>query len=200
MKQLITIVAASLLLMLASLSLATSAQAVPANFYCNGTFDGGTYRNVVIHGGATCVITNATISGNVRTLGAPKVVSITNTDIDRNVHVRNVTGSVTIGAAGCRVDPKVGNNLIVRNSKNVAVCEMWIGNNLVLSNNTGRLMARDSTACNNIRVVRNHVLGLRVLRNGYRGNFTVARNTVANKKIVWGNTELEVAPRQCRNL
>jgi hypothetical protein len=168
------------------------------NFNCNGTFSGQTFRNVRIQAGATCIITNSTITGNVQGTGG-NVVRIINTDITGNgVNIRDVTGSVTIGSAGCAVDPFVNNNLMVTDSNNVAICEMSIENNLVLTGNTGRLMARDNIACNNIRVENNDVLGLRVLNNVFTVNFDVGSNQVQNNQRIEGNTQFDGSPAQCR--
>ncbi len=171
------------------------------NYVCDTTVDHATFEgNVVVPDGATCVITNSTIEGNVRTWGAgePEMVRLIDTDVRHNIHLRNVTGRVTIGASGCRIDPEVGNNLMVRNSNNVAICEMSIANNLVLRNNTGRLMARDNLVCNNIRIVRNDLVGLRVLRNRYVVNFTVSSNTVDRTNRVEGNAEEPGNPGTCK--
>jgi hypothetical protein len=167
-------------------------------FVCRGFFKGGTYHNVVIPDGAQCIIKDATITGGVRTKGAPRVVRILDTDIARNIKIRNVTREVTIGAAGCEVDPMVGNNLMVRNSRNVAVCQMSVRNNLKLSKNTGRMMVRDNRVCGNVRVVGNHLKALRVARNRYAGNFTVARNTWVERNVVRKNVDLRINPGACR--
>jgi hypothetical protein len=168
------------------------------NFNCNGTFNGQTFRNVRIQAGATCIITNSTITGNVQGTGG-NVVRIINTDITGNgVNIRDVTGSVTIGSAGCAVDPFVNNNLMVTDSNNVAICEMSIENNLVLTGNTGRLMARDNIACNNIRIENNDVLGLRVLNNVFTVNFDVGSNQVQNNQRIEDNTQFDGNPAQCR--
>src|SRR5262245_66201212 len=55
----------------------------PPNFNCNGTFDGLTFKNVRIEAGATCIITNSEITGNVQGTGGD-VVRIINTDITGN--------------------------------------------------------------------------------------------------------------------
>lgn len=175
-----------------------SAQAQPPDLVCDGSYHHRTFRHVVVPDGARCVITDSRITGNVRTTGAPRVVSITDTHVGRNIHVRNVVERVTIGAAGCRVDPVAGRNLMVRNSRNVAICEMSIANNLVVRDNRGTLMVRDNKACNNFRVVGNHVRSLRVLRNSYAGNFTVARNSWVDRKIVRDNVDLRQNPAACR--
>jgi hypothetical protein len=179
---------------------------VPAHattsFVCDGTYDGQTFTAVVIPDGATCVITNSVIEGNIRNEGAsaPEMVQILDTSVGHNIHLRNVTGSVTIGSAGCRVDPHVANNLMVRNSNNVAICQMAIDNNLVLRNNTGRLMARTNLVCNNIRVVRNNVDGLRVIGNSQVIHLVIARNTIARVTRVEDNTELAGNPGGCRKM
>ena len=177
---------------------ALSAQASPPDLVCDGSYHHRTFRHVVIPDDARCVITRSRITGNVRTTGAPRVVSITDTHVGRNIHVRNVVERVTIGAAGCRVDPVAGRNLMVRNSRNVAICEMSIANNLVVRDNRGTLMVRDNKACNNLRVVGNHVRSLRVLRNSYAGNFSVARNSWVDRKIVRDNVDLHQNPAACR--
>ncbi len=105
-----------------------------------------------------------------------------------------------IGARGrrCRVDPVAGRNLMGCNPHNVAICEMSIANNLVVRDNRGTLMVRDNKACNDLRVVDNHVRSMRVISNSYAGNFSVARNTWVNRKIVRNNVELRQSPAACR--
>jgi len=204
MKRFLPLLASATLLAVPLVGLATPAQADhrienDRNFVCTGTVNHTTFQgNVVIPDGASCTITNSTILGNVRTEGAPVMVRIINTDVRLNIHVRNVTGSVTIGDKDCLIDPEVGRNLMVSNSRNVAICEMSVGNNLVLRNNTGRIMVRDNVACDNIRVVDNDVLGLRVLRNEFVVNFTVARNQVENNSRVEDNTERTGTPAACK--
>jgi hypothetical protein len=175
-----------------------SAQALPPDLLCDGSYHHRTFRHVVVPDGARCVITSSRITGNVRTTGAPRVVSITDTHVGLNIHLRNVVERVTIGAAGCRVDPVAGRNLMVRNSRNVAICEMSIANNLVVRDNRGTLMVRDNKACNNLRVVRNHLRSMRVVRNSYAGNFSVARNSWVDRRIVEDNVELHQNPAACR--
>jgi len=175
-----------------------SAQALPPDLLCDGSYHHRTFRHVVVPDGARCVITSSRITGNVRTTGAPRVVSITDTHVGLNIHLRNVVERVTIGAAGCRVDPVAGRNLMVRNSRNVAICEMSIANNLVVRDNRGTLMVRDNKACNNLRVVRNHLRSMRVVRNSYAGNFSVARNSWVDRRIVEDNVELHQNLAACR--
>lgn len=167
-------------------------------FECNGTFTGQEFHNVVVLDGATCIIVDSVVTGNIHTRGAPKVVKIIDTPVGHNIHVRNVSESVTVGSADCRVDPQTGNNLMVSNSKNVAICQMFIDNNLVLRGNTGRVMVRDNKVCTNIRVVDNDLIALRVKNNVYTVNFDLRRNAVAIKTVVQNNTEFDGTPAQCR--
>jgi hypothetical protein len=197
MKRLTTTLTIMSLVGLPALGLAAPAQAA-SNLNCNGTYNGGTFRNVVIRDGATCVIKNARVTGNVTTVGAPRLVRIIDTELGGNVHIRNVTRSVIIGAAGCRVDPPVANNVVVEKSHNVAVCQLSVDNNLILRNNTGRINARFNIVCGNIRVVDNHLFALRVRRNVYAGDLTVARNTVQQQRRVSGNAEYDGTAGQCR--
>ena len=191
---------------LASLGVLLGLSVAPAsaapNAICDGKLAAGTYRNVTVARGANCFVgTNVTILGNFRATKSPGSV-IVRTDVGRNFMVSGATVRVIFGPKGCRVDPRAGNNLMVRNSRNVAVCFATVDNNIVLRNNTGRLMLRDSLACNNIRVVRNDVLGLRILRNKFEGNFTVAPNKVQNVTRDEDNREFAGArnPAECRKV
>lgn len=196
MKRLVVLLLSGALVPL--LGPAIDAQALAADLVCDGSYHHRTFRHVVIPDDARCVITKSTITGNVRTTGAPRVVSITDTPVRRNIHIRNVTQRVTIGADGCRVDPVAGRNLMVRNSRNVAICEMSVANNLVVRSNRGTLMVRDNKACNNLRVVGNDVRSMRVVRNSYAGNLAVRRNSWENRRVVKDNVDLPENPARCR--
>lgn len=186
-------------LVLASLvPIGTPAAAAPRDLVCRGHHDGGSFRHVVIPHRARCVIKDARITGNVRTRGKPRVVRILDTPIKRNVKIRRVTRRVVIGAAGCRVDPVAGRNLMVRSSRNVAICQMSVANNLMLRNNRGRVMVRDNRVCNNIRVSRNDVIAIRVIRNRYAGRLSVSRNDISQRRVVEVNRELRGSPGTCR--
>ena len=65
-----------------------SAQALPPDLVCDGSYHHRTLRHVVIPDDARCVITDSRITGNVRTTGAPRVVSITDTAFSRKFQVR----------------------------------------------------------------------------------------------------------------
>lgn len=198
MNRIIFSVLASLGVLLGLSVAPASAEAQPKNTVCDGTLEAGTFKNVRVAAGDSCTVgPNVTITGNFFAVKSPGVINV-NTDIGHNFIVANGTGSVTFGPAGCLVDPHVGNNLIVRDSNNVAICQATVDNNIMLRDNTGRLMLRDSVACNKIKVVSNDLQGLRVLRNVHAVNFTVARNDVQNTTRVEGNTKFAGTPSACR--
>lgn len=198
MNRIIFSVLASLGVLLGLSVAPASADAQPRNTVCDGTLEAGTFKNVRVAPGADCIVgPEVTITRNFFAVKSPGVINV-NTDIGRNFIVAGAADSVTFGPEGCRVDPHVGNNLIVRNSNNVAICEATVDNNIMLRENTGRLMLRDSVACNNIKVVSNDLQGLRVLRNVHAVNFTVARNDVQNTTRVDGNTKFDGSPQECR--
>ena len=161
-----------------------------------GTLDG----TVVVPEGAHCYIEDATITGAFRAIHSPGVVSLIDTHVlaKGGIFVKGATRRVTIGSEGCRVDPYAGRNLKVFDSKNVAICEMGIRNNLMVKRSTGRVMVRDNYACNNLMVTDNVVLGLRVFDNRYTRNLMVERNTVENKTDVRDNVDTGESVNKCR--
>ncbi len=175
------------------------AQAIDEVFYCDGTYRHRTFITVVVQDGDTCRIFGSVIRRNLRTTGSPRLVKVINTPIRRNVVVRNVTERVIIGTRGCRVDPRVGNNVLVRDSHNVALCQMSVDNNIAVKFNTGRVLVRDNIACNNLRVVENDLIGMRVKDNKYVAGFSTANNTVTNTRVVTRNRQLDITPARCRN-
>ncbi len=195
MNRIIFSVLASLGVLLGLSVAPASAEAQPKNFTCNNdVLVEGTFRNVFVAEGADCTVgPDVTITRNFFALKSPGVINV-NTDIGRNFMVANATGSVTFGPEGCKVDPHVGNNLMIRNSANVAVCFATVDNNIVLSGNTGRLMLRDSVACNNIRVVNNEIV--RVKNNVFGVNFTVKGNETVVRNS--NNVKFDGNPQQCR--
>lgn len=178
--------------MFAMLNLTGQASAADAITECVGTLPDGTYKNVFVPEGASCLTSDGVIiTGNFMATKSPGVISLIDTPVGHNLMVDGATTRVTIGSADCRVDPHVANNLKVTNSNNVAICEMTIDNNLMLTGNTGRIMVRDNTVCQNIRVVRNDVLGLRVLSNRYAIHLVTSPNEVANQELVLDNAAID---------
>jgi hypothetical protein len=121
---------------------------------CDGTYS-GTFRNVTVQEGGTCILTSgAEVVGGVHAKpGAANL--IVHTDVSRNIQAHGVTGTVLIGPKGCRFDPTVGNNVHVTASHNVLICAVTSRNNILVTDNDGRISVRDSVAGNNIHVDRN---------------------------------------------
>ncbi|MEJ7690159.1 MAG: hypothetical protein WKF76_06840 [Nocardioidaceae bacterium] len=194
MKKLIIAILAAVVVGL--LGMAPASAAAARNVTCDGVLAAGTYNNVFVAEGADCYVgPEVTIEGNFFARQSPGTINV-NTDIGHNFMVANATGSVTFGPEGCKVDPHVGNNLMIRDSANVAVCEATVDNNIVLSGNTGRLMLRDSVGCNNIRVVNNEIV--RVKGNVYGVNLTVTGNDRWVQRVAPNNTKFAGNPQQCR--
>ena len=106
--------------------------------------------------------------------------------------VDGATKRVSIGSEDCRVDPHVANNIKVTDSQNVSICEMSVDNNMMLTGNTGRIMVRDNTVCQNIRIVRNDLLAIHVMRNSYAMHLVTSPNTVVpGKEFIANNVAIE---------
>ncbi len=172
--------------------------AVDPVFVCDGTYRHRTFKSVVVKDGDKCRIFGSVIRRNLRTTGSPRLIKIINTPIRRNTEIRNVTERVVIGNRGCRIDPRNGNNLLVRDSRNVAICQMSVDNNLAVKHNTGRVTVIDNIACNSLRVVNNDLIALRVKDNRYVNEFSTADNTVTNTRVVKRNRQLNGTSADCR--
>lgn len=130
----------------------------PKKLVCDNTAAApytGTYASVRVPKGASCYLDGATVEGNLKALHGAVDVYVIDTDVQRNLMVKGATRDVIIGPEGCRVDPPVGNNIKVTRSHNVAICFMGVDNNITVSRNDGRMMLRDNTAGNSIRVTKN---------------------------------------------
>lgn len=123
---------------------------------CDGVLELGNApkAKLVVPDGASCTVVDSTIK-SLRARPGSVDVRIYGTEVTRNLMVRGATGTVHIGPKGCRYDPVVGNNVIVRNSHNVLICFTSVDNNIMVRNNDGRITLRDSSAGNNIMVNRN---------------------------------------------
>jgi len=139
-----------------ALSVAAPTQSAPVKNLkdCNGTYS-GTYRNVTVQAGGSCTLSpGATVLGGVHAKkGAANLLVYT--DVGHNIQADGVTGTVIIGPPGCKFDPVVGNNIHVNASHNVLICETTTKNNILVTDNDGRVTVRDSVAGNNIHVDRN---------------------------------------------
>ena len=168
---------------------ATSAPSAPVKNLrdCDGTYS-GTYRNVTVQAGGTCILTSgATVIGGVHAKsGAANL--IVHSAVARNIQAMGVTGTVLIGPAGCKFDPLVGNNVHVTKSHNVLLCLVTTKNNILVTDNDGRVTVRDSVAGNNIHVDRNR----RWVKDGGAGHsragaIRLLRNTADNHIHVFHN-------------
>jgi hypothetical protein len=115
----------------------------------------GTYRNVEVSEFASCYMEGAVVTGNFFARNTPNNVVLLNTEFAHNVRVYGATGQTTIGIAGCRQDPPIGNNIRVTDSHNVLICQMTVDNNITVKRNDGRITVRQSSAGNNVFVDRN---------------------------------------------
>jgi hypothetical protein len=139
---------------LALTAVAAPSQAAPKTLVCDGSFTGGTYFSVRVPAGADCTLTGAKVTHGVHAKGAANVRLI-DTDVARNVNVRGTTGLTEIIQAGCKQDPVVGNNVMVRRSHDVLICQVHAKNNIMVTRNDGMISILDSHAGNNIMVNRN---------------------------------------------
>jgi len=175
--------------MLASLAVSPAASAGPIvsapPTECTGTIGAETVDRIVVPDGATCTLngttvvgnvvvgagsslitTGATLGGNVRADDGPDIIRLIDTNIERNIFVKRATGEITIGAAGCAVDPVAGNNVkLTRNKAPIAICLMSIGENLQLSNNKRRIGVFDNVVGNNLQATDNTGASLRLRDN-----------------------------------
>jgi len=190
----------ALLLGVALLTPAPSQSAPVKNLRdCNGTYS-GTYRNVTVQQGSSCVLTaDATVVGGVHAKAGAANLYV-HTDVGRNIQANGVTGTVFVGPEGCKYDPTVGNNVHVMKSHNVLICEVQAHNNIMVTGNDGLITVRDSTAGNNIHVDRNlrcvsdgHVThrrpgAIRLLRNTADQHIHVFHNDASRRLVLRDNS------------
>jgi hypothetical protein len=126
----------------------------PPNLVCDGTYTGQTFKHVRVRPGATCVLKDSTVTGNLMARD-PRTVKVIDTEVRRNLKVRGATDFVKIGNAGCKLDPVVGNNIQVRESHNVLICYMTTKNNISVTGSDGRISLFHNNAGRHIAVSRN---------------------------------------------
>jgi hypothetical protein len=166
---------------------------------CDGTYS-GTFRNVTVQAGGSCILSpGAEVIGGVHAMpGAANL--IVHTDVGRNIQAQGVTGTVLIGPRGCKFDPIVGNNVHVNASHNVLICSVTTKNNILVTDNDGRISVRDSVAGNNIHVDRNRAWvkdgsvghnrpgAIRLLRDTAGNHIHVFHNDDSRILILKGNS------------
>lgn len=140
-----------------------AADAAPKALVCDGTFNGGTYFSVQVPAGASCTLTGAKVTHGVHARDAANVLLI-DTNVGRNIDIRGTTGMTQIGTPEdpsaarplrCRIDPIVGNNVMVRRSHDVLICQVHAKDNIMVTRNDGQITVRDSEARTNIMVSHN---------------------------------------------
>lgn len=174
-----------------------AASAAPKTLVCNGTYTGGTYFSVRVPAGASCTLTDAKVTHGVHARNAANVVLV-NTDVVRNINIRGTTGMTEIGtptnASGprmlrCNIDPTVGNNVMVRNSHDVLICQVHAKNNIMVTGNDGQITVRDSQA-GNIMVNRNLPwTGPQLNTHPNPGAIRLLSDTAKNHIHVFGNAD-----------
>jgi hypothetical protein len=116
------------------------------NVVCNGALVGGTYRNVTVKRGDTCVLADVKVNGSVHANGARNLL-VHDATIRGNVVARHVSGDVYLGSKqSCKYDPVVGGSVVVKHSHNVLICDMTVCKKVVLKHNDGKITVRSSTA------------------------------------------------------
>lgn len=165
-----------MLLTVATVGPASSASAAQAT-RCTGTLS-GTYKHVVVPAGERCVLSSATVTGNVtvktggvliardtdvrgniRATDAKRIriVGDEDTRLARNIFARDTgRGGVTIGSTNCKVDPPVAHNVMVTGTTGpVAICYVSTKNNIKVTGNTGGVGLFHNRAGTNIQVRNN---------------------------------------------
>lgn len=143
MKKLLATILASALIGF-SYAPSASAEPPPPKLVCDTTVTGGTYHSVTVPTGASCTLRAVTVLHNIKGLHAPKDVLVLDSNVGGNILTKRHTGLVHVGQAGCRYDPPVRGNIIIRGGNHVLVC--WVtGHNLQVTGNYGRITVRDSS-------------------------------------------------------
>ena len=207
----------------AGLAALSPAVAAGSGAVCDGTIGRRMVDRVVIPNGATCrlngttvcqnvvvgpraslVTNNAQLLGSVQATERPRSVRILDTNVRGNIHVREATGKILIGNAGCSLDPSAGNNIhLVDNSGPIGLCRMRIRGNVHAINNSGTVFMLRNRVGNNVHArgnsggflrLRGNQVGTRSNGNlDVRGNRTDVRvrlNHASNHVVCRGNRSI----------
>lgn len=209
--------------------IAPAAQAARAT-ECTTTMTGVTTGSLVVPEGETCTLIGVTVNGNVRVeagaslftndlaggnttingsvrgLGA-QTVRLIDTDVigtgtTGNINLQGTVGRIVIGVEGCAVDPAVGNNItLLNNLGSIAICQMTVGETIVLQGNAKNIGVFDNVIGNSLNIIGNTGNFIRVRDNevgvtqggslNVKNNDSDVRlrdNTVANRLACSGNT------------
>lgn len=173
---------------------------------CTTTLEGGTYDSITVPDGETCrlidvtvegdvtigddstlVARDSTIGGDVTGVGA-RSVRLIETDVAGDVDLSGTTGPIVLGPATCRVDPTVGGTIRLHgNFGTIAVCEMTVGESLVLRNNRSSILLFANVVADNLIVVDTRGVQLGIRQNTVAGFMRVNRNTLTNALNIQSN-------------
>ena len=158
---------------------------------CDGTIDGGTFEHVTVEGGASCILKNATVTGNFTAIGATNV-TLDGVTVDGIVDISYSTGEEIIVR-----NSVVGRHLRLTNNN---VSDVFVnGGNTILGNlrvaqntaSTFLIGSRESggnTVMKNLSVVDNTSEFYIASNNNHVGvNLDMSRNTAGEDIGVWDN-------------
>ena len=199
----ITLVAA--LLMSAALVVLLPSTAEADDTPCTGTMTGGTFDNVVVPPGATCVLIEVTVLGNVKALEDSRL-RIDFSNIGGNVEgdkadvvqifVTDVRGQISIKEGGPAVGPDP-NFQVCGFGMDFTTCEVAIvfGNvffgGIQVEKMVGSVLIAGVRVRENVKVEANVVAAHEILflqNNRVQGNVEVFKNTGDGNKQVLGNS------------
>lgn len=171
---------------------------------CTSSLPPGTYGHIVVPGGATCILRDSVVSGNVRALPGGTLVAET-TQIGGNLIGRDVN-RLQVGRSA------VGGNIVVHGGQPVSgpplafsVCATSVDGNVIIQKVTGGIGVRTSiptdpptglgARCGSVRneiggnliVSNNDSFRTLVLNNIVRGNMRVVNNRGPGEKTFAGN-------------
>jgi len=186
-----TFIFATLLAALAATGFVSPARAGNPNVTCHDgqvITDTSGRLHVSVDAGATCTLRGASVFSFTARDAAN--VYVYDTTVKHNIKVVGTTGDTVIGNEGCKFDPAVGNNIMVRDSHNVLICYEHVRNNIKVSTSDGKITVRDSQADHsNIMVSRNlpyvsdgpahhrYPGAVRLLRNTAKEHIVAAHNS-----------------------
>lgn len=157
------------------------------------------YKSVTVPEGASCVLNNVSVKGNVKSLHGSVDVKVLDSYVGGVVHVKDATGLVHVGQAGCKFDPTVRVNVLVYDSHSVLICYVN-AHNVQVKRNDGRITVRDSVS-HRLDVSGNRAYvsdgndtghrlpgSIRVLRNDATQHIHLFHNDSSRKLVLRDNT------------
>jgi hypothetical protein len=118
-----------------ALTIFVPSEALAEDFECNGTFAGGTFDNVVVPSGATCILKGATVEGNISVkptgaLGLEGGIVGGNVESDTARSIYIDCGLPLPGPQfGCRsigVPPMIDGNVLIKKTFERPIFDNWI--------------------------------------------------------------------------